>query len=257
MSDTTNETAPVNTSEATEAPATTAEAPASEAITLDSLTQAELGDAFGQTHKGINRQQVMSSLDPDAKKMVAGFQADYTRKSQELAAARKALEEERSQMRSLLSAEVEQQLKAQMALPTDVDISKPEGLQAYINAKVAEQLNASLEPQRQQMRDQQRRTEMQAFINSKSDFDTYKGEVIEAMKGYNMKMEDAYTLVKGRHADALIAAREEELARYKSATKDAGLTISTGRNPVATSPKGQSAWERFLWREEQKKINGK
>ena len=255
MSDNTNETAPVNTSEATEAPATPAEAPASEAITLDSLTQAELGDAFGQTHKGINRQEVMSSLDPNAKKMVAGFQADYTRKSQELSAARKALEEERSQMRSLLSKEVEDQLKAQMSVPKDVDLSKPEGLEAYINAKVAEKLNASLEPQRQQMKNTQRRTEMSAFINSKSDFEAYKGEVVETMKSYNMKLEDAYTLVKGRHADALIAAREAELAKYKAATKDAGLTISTGRNPVAARPKGQSAWERWLWTQEQAKLN--
>ena len=59
-------------------------------MTIEQLAEVAMTDEGG--HKGIDYNAVVSSLPEDAQKLMANLRADYTRKTQELAAQRKEVE---------------------------------------------------------------------------------------------------------------------------------------------------------------------
>lgn len=211
---------------------------------LGQLTKDDLGDAYGQNHKGINRKELMDSLGEDGRKYLANMQGDYTRKNQELAEMRKQLEERQA----LLGEETEKQIKAMQQLPSDIDLSKPESLQQYIQAQAAAMYDKMLQPQREKQRKDNRKAELKALIDNTPDWDSHKEDVFALMKerkeaGSTMRLEDAITMVRGRKYDSKVAELEAQLKQYNEAAKAAGIRVAVGRNGSTPKRKFKTATE--------------
>ena len=240
-----------NPTEPTEA----AEAPKEERpseLSLDQLLDMHLeGKEFeAEKHKGVDYKATIEALPEDAKRLIQNLRADYSRKTDAISKQKKALE---TREQTLLSSKTEEHLRKAMELPENIDIYDPEGLKQYINAKAAEQLQTLLKPAREKMAADQRRAEVDNFRKQHTDMDNYKDGIRKLIIEKNMKIEDAYFLLKGKESKSEKQRLNEELEAYKKAARETGFKVSTGRNTVTAKPKFATAYEAYEWRKKQMK----
>ncbi len=218
-------------------------------MSLDQLLDMHLkGKEFEtENHKGVDYAKTIEALPEDARKLIQNLRSDYSRKTGEISKAKRELE---MREQTLLSANTEEKLKAAANLPEDLDLYHPDGLKKYIEAKAAEQLQSLLQPARDKMAIELRKTQVNEFKAQHADFDSHKQDIAKlVVKG--MKIEDAYYLLKGRSAKEEQSKINQELEAYKKGARDAGFKVTTGRNTITTKPKFGSAWEAYEWRKKQ------
>ena len=216
-------------------------------LSLDQLLDMHLeGKEFeAEKHKGVDYKATIEALPEDAKRLIQNLRADYSRKTDSISKQKKALA---MREKTLLSSKTEDHLRKAMELPEDIDIYDADGLKKYINAKAAEQLQSLLKPAREQMAADVRKTEVQDFKRLHTDFDSYKDGITKLIIDKNMKIEDAYFLLKGMDSKSEKQKLNDELEAYKRAARETGFKVSTGRNTVAAKPKFSSAYEAYEWR---------
>lgn len=196
-------------------------------------------------HKGVDFKRVVEELPPDARKLVHNLREDYRKKTTEISQKARELE---TREQVLLSQTTQDKLAALSQLPEDIDLYDPAGLQRYIEAKAAEQLQSLLEPAREELRRQTRQQQVETFKSDKPDFDALKVKMAEVIKtGKVSTVEDAYHYVKGLSAQEEIRKREVELESYKRATREAGLKIASGVNSAPAKPVFKSAYDAYLY----------
>ena len=196
-------------------------------------------------HKGVDFKRVVEELPSDARKLVHNLREDYRKKTTTLSQKAKELE---TREQILLSQATQEKLAALSQLPEDIDLYDPAGLQRYIEAKAAEQLQSLLEPAREELRRQTRQQQVDLFKADKPDFDDLKVRMAEAIKtGKVSTVEDAYHYIKGLSAQDEIRKREVELESYKRATREAGLKVASGINSAPAKPVFKSAYDAYLY----------
>lgn len=210
------------------------------------------GEAFNsaEAHKGINYNKVMSELPDDAQKLLANFRSDYTRKTQELAAMKKQVEE---QQKALLNSDFAKNIKEKAEAEVAFDPFDDASVQAKIEQEVARRMQEMLNPLQQQYELQQNQMELDRFKAANPDLMEYKQDVAKLLlQNENLSLQQAYFIVKGQKQNEKARQLEEELTAYKSQAKEYGMLIGGTSRPskTPTVPKAvrdQGAYAVYQW----------
>lgn len=198
---------------------------------------------------GESWDSIFDSQPPEVQRAMSSLRGDYTRKTQELAAQRKELEQ---QQRSLLDNEVVQGLQEiAEAEGAEFDPFDPESFSTYVNKIVAQKLQALLAPIQEQQETAAAETKVQLFMNEHPDLKEDKGLRKEVknllLQNESLDLKQAYWIAVGQRSRAAAAINEEEQRRQKAAKRQSAQLVSTGarRNASTVSPdiKQLKAWE--------------
>ena len=224
-----------------------------EGASFDEFAKAQINNqnfSTTETHKGIDYNRVVSELPDDAQKLMANFRADYTRKTQELAAMRKQVEE---QQKALLNSDFAKNIKAKAETPVDFDPFDDASVQAKIEQEVARRMQEMLNPLQQQYELQQNQYELDKFKAANPDLMDYKQDVAKLLlQNENLSLQQAYFIVKGQKQNEKTRQLEEELSTYKTTAKEYGLMIGGTSRPskaptVPKSVRDQGAYAVYQW----------
>lgn len=231
------------------------DAPVSEAdysITLEELMSADFGDdpIMGQTHKGLKPyNEILQHLPEDARKLVSNLRAMSTQKTQEVAEQRRALDAERQNLirerELLLGGGFQKQINELATKPIEHDAWSEEGMQQRIQQEAAKMFQQMLNPLQVELEQAKRGAQLEAFKSANPDLLSFKEDIAKLLIAReDLKLEDAYYIVKGQKA-AEYAGKEKEAAKARvSATNK----TSTGQNiNGVTVPKFKDAWESYQW----------
>ena len=117
-------------------------------MTIEQLAEVAMTDEGG--HKGIDYNAVVSSLPEDAQKLMANLRADYTRKTQELAAQRKEVE---ALQQSLMNSEFNKTIDDLAGGDTvELDPYDNESFEKRIQQEVARRMQEMMKPIRQEQK---------------------------------------------------------------------------------------------------------
>lgn len=200
-------------------------------------------------HKGVDYNKVMSELPDDAKSMLGNLRADYTRKTQELAAMRKQLETERS---ALLNSEFTQNIAAMAAKEVTLDPYDDSSVEARIEKEVATRLQEMMKPLQTQYELNERQAKLDQFKVEHPDLTDYKTDIAKLlMTDETLTLERAYYIVKGQHTVSNKKAMEAELKEYKRAAKEYGLKVGgtqrATHNRVPETVRKQGGYAVYQW----------
>lgn len=208
--------------------------------------------------EGESWDSIYASMPPEAQRAMAEMRKIMTRKTQELAQERKALQAQHAALAS--SGLMEQLAQQAQSGPEDFDPFNPEHIKAAIQAKVAAQLQEILAPIAQQ---QQHREAVNRFESFKADHPDLMGDptvkqgVFEALQADpNLKLEAAYWMVKGR----ILSKQQEETAQrlqvrqraVQTAAKIGSTGLKPGRQVLSPDLKGASSWDIYTELKRQK-----
>lgn len=223
-------------------------------IDLDSLINADFGDdpAMQGTHKGIpDYKEVLKHIPENGRKLVQNLRASYTQKTQEIADLRRALEAEKrslQQQRELLSeSEFAKNVRELANKPVESDPWSDEGMQERIQQQAAQMMQQMLEPLQQDLAVQKRQAALESFKTKHPDVTSDELRVPIAkllMERPELKLEDAYYLVKGQKSIEL-SAQEKQVRQVQKQVLQKTSTGNAVRN--AAPPKFKSAWEAFQY----------
>jgi hypothetical protein len=219
-------------------------------LTLEELMVADFGEdpIMSQTHTGLKPyNQILESLPEDARKLVANLRAMATKKTQEVADGRRQLESERANLikdrEALLSGNFRSQIDQLATAPIQHDLWSEEGMQAKIQQEAAKMFQQMLNPLQQELEQSKRGAQLEAFKSANPDLLTHKTEIAKLLiEREDLKLEDAYYIVKGQKAGLQAAAdREGAKSRVAAVSK-----TSTGQNINGTVvPKFKDSWEAY------------
>jgi len=213
----------------------------------DPILDAEPDEPFS-----VNPNDALKNAPDDIKKLYANMRADYTRKTQALAEARKQMEAERA---ALTNGKFMDDLKAKAEADVGFDPFDPGSVQAHIDKQVAAALRQALEPVRQEVELSNRRAQLERFKAENPDINQpeVKRAVVQMLKDdESLSLERAYAIVQGNRALTEKRALEAELARIRGEAKQAGLKIggasrATGSGRVPAAIRQQGAWAVAQW----------
>ena len=223
-------------------------------IDLDSLINADFGDdpVMQGTHKGIpDYRKVLEHIPENGRKLVQNLRASYTQKTQEIADLRRALESEKrslQQQRELLSeSEFARNVRELATKPVESDPWSDEGMQERIQQQAAQMMQQMLEPLQQDLAVQKRQAALDSFKTKHPDVtsDDFRVPIAKLlMERPELKLEDAYYLVKGQKSIEL-SAQEKQVRQVQKQVLQKTSTGNAVRN--AAPPKFKSAWEAFQY----------
>lgn len=198
---------------------------------------------------GESWDSVYASQPPEVQRAMAEMRKMMTRKTQELAQERKALE---AQRRSLADSGLLQSLSEQAGkMPEEFDPFNAEHIQQAIEAKVAQRLKEVLEPLNQQSQHREAVNRFEGFKAEHPDLlndPEIKAGVAAALQAdEGLSLEAAYWMVKGKKLAAKQALDSEKAAIQKRAMQRAALMTDKGVKPgtpvLSPNLKSQSAWD--------------
>ena len=199
--------------------------------------------------EGESWDKVFDSQTPEAQRAMSSLRADYTKKTQELAAMRKELA---SQKEALLQSDVMKQLKATAEGEIeDFDPFDPESFKKYVEKEVSLRLAAVLQPMQEEQQKMQAQQKVSAFVEAHPELKTngeFKNEVKNLLlANESLDLESAYWIAKGKASAAQQAVSAEETKKRQEAAMRTASMISAGarRNAASISPnlKELKAWE--------------
>lgn len=206
-------------------------------FTIDQIISQHFDDpVFEQeSYKGLDARTIIESLPEDGKKLVQNLRSDYTRKTTELAKQKKSLEEREA---TILTTNV-QALRERMNIPDDIDIYSPDGLQKYVQAKVASALHEQQAPLIERFNEEKRRDELLKFKSEHPDMDSLKAEIIETMGSDGLDIKAAYWVAKGKAAEKDSASAAVAQREAKKEQRQAGMKVGVGApvNVKSNAPK--------------------
>lgn len=237
----------------------------SDNITLDDLMSIdqEKYPEFAQdtNHTGMKSlNHWMQHMPEDVRKHVANLRADYTRKTQEIANIRKELESQKAQViakdEHILNGNLAQKLKT-LELDKEYDLYDPEGMKSEIKRQAALMLKEMLEPAQEELNVKARQMQLDNFKRENPDLTNpeYKEPILDLLKTRpELKLEDAYFIVKAKVDSQKISKEREALAAQKMARKEVALKSAAGSRQSPTGqPQFKDAWSAFQYHKAQAK----
>ena len=220
-----------------------ADAMAADGAEVEIETQAE-GEA--PKKRGLSWEQAVKSVPPDIAKLMRGMQADYTRKTQEVAEQRKDFIREREALMKGKAA-----IEAPAELP-EYDPFNEDSINARIQAGIAKGLKAMLEPMQAEYEQMQAQDSYKSFLQEHPEFETDTGlrsEVQSLLEGNDsLDLETAYWAARGKKAKLEASQAKETRSARRKARQEAALTATatprrggTGRVPGRKDLKSMSA----------------
>jgi hypothetical protein len=177
--------------------------------------------------RGLSWEQAVKSVPPDIAKLMRSMQADYTRKTQELAEQRKDFLAERE---ALMKGK--QALQAPDEIP-EYDPFNEASIQARIEAEVTKRLQQVLEPMQAEYEQQQAQDNYRTFLQQHPDFESDTGlrsevqHLLEENDG--LDLETAYWAARGKRAKQQQA--EQSSSRQNSRRADGQRDGQPSRQP--------------------------
>jgi len=219
-------------------------------VTLEDLMNADFSDdpIMSQTHKGLKPyNEILQHIPEDARKLVANLRSMATQKTQEVAEQRRQLESERASLirerEALLNGTFAKNISELATKEVQFDPWSEEGMQQKIQQEAAKMFQQMLNPLQTELEQAKRGAQLEAFKSANPDLMTYKTEIAKLLVDReDLKLEDAYYIVKGQKAaQAAAADKEAARARVSSVAK-----TSTGNNVNGvTIPKFKDSWEAY------------
>jgi hypothetical protein len=207
-------------------------------------------------HKGMKPlHEWMAHLPEDVRKHVANIRSSYTRKTQELAEIRKALDAERSQLMQqqdfTLNNPFLRQAESELAKNEEYDLYTTEGMQAEIKRQAAKMLQEMMKPAQEEIQVKQRRMQLEQFKTENPELmdDAYRLPVAQMLQDRpELKLEDAFYIVKAKVDAQKLKAEREQVAKQRSDRRDALLKTSSGKSVTPSgTPKFRDAWEAYQY----------
>ena len=228
-------------------------------FTLDDLLQygAEEDPLFTDDaqHKGMKPlNEWIHNVPEDVRKHLANIRADYTRKTQALAAAKKEVEQAKEQMRLQTEGFVKGPLAQKLEnidTETEYDLFDADGMKAEIQRQAQLMLKQMLQPAQEEIEVQQRRLALDKFKmeNPEMTSPEYRTPIVELLQSRpELKLEDAFYIVKAKIDSQKSAAERAELADRKARQKETVLKSSKGtKAQTGGVPQFKSAIEAYNW----------
>ncbi len=214
-------------------------------------------------HKGMKPlHEWMQHIPEDVRKHVANIRSSYTRKTQELSEMRKALEFEKSELMRQQDHAVNnpflKRAEEELATDEEYDLYTPEGMQKEIKRQAAQMLQEMMKPAQEEMQIKQRRMQLEQFKTENPDLmdDQYRLPVAQMLQERpELKLEDAFYIVKSKVDAKKLKVEREQVAKQKSTRRETLRKTSSGKSvsPKGT-PKFRDAWEAFQYH---KNLNSK
>lgn len=231
-------------------PVVEAESNSDYGITLEDLMNADFSDdpIMSTTHRGLKPyNQILESIPEDARKLVANLRSMATQKTQEVAEQRRQLQQERENLirdrEALLSSSFRNNLQELATKEIQHDPWSEEGIQAKIQQESARMFQQMLAPMQAELEAAKHAASLEAFKSANPDIVQYRDDIAKLLiSREDLKLEDAYYMVKGQKA-AQYAAQEREAAKSRVS---AVSKTSTGQNiNGVTVPKFKDSWEAY------------
>ena len=218
--------------------------PTPERMTIEQLAEVDLNDEGG--HKGIDYGKVVSSLPEEAQKLMANLRADYTRKTQELAAQRKEVE---SLQKSLMNSEFNKTIDDLAGGETvELDPYDTQSFETRIQQEVARRMQEMMKPIRQEQELNTKRQALESFKSQNPDLMDYRDEIVPLLQSNEaLTLQDAYYIVKGKAQNEQLRKLQEENTARKEKMREAGLKINAGTKGGDRPPKGLKGYEIYKW----------
>jgi len=221
-------------------------------ITLEDLMSADFSEdpIMSTTHKGLKPyNEILQHIPEDARKLVANLRSMATQKTQEVAEQRRQLQLERESLirerEALLNGNFAKNVSELAQREVQYDPWSEEGMAAKIQQEAAKMFQQMLNPLQTELEQAKRGAQLEAFKAANPDLLTHKAEIAKLLvEREDLKLEDAYYIVRGQKAAAAAAAdKEAAKARVSSVAK-----TSTGNNVNGvTIPKFTDAWSAYQW----------
>lgn len=214
-------------------------------------------------HKGMKPlHEWMGHIPEDVRKHVANIRSSYTRKTQELAEMRKALEAERAELMRQQDMSVNNPFLAraeqELANEEEYDLYTPEGMQAEIKRQAAQMLKEMMKPAQEEIQIKQRRMQLESFKTENPELmdDAYRLPVAQMLQERpELKLEDAFYIVKAKVDAQKLKAEREQIANQKSQRRETLRKTSSGKSVTPSgTPKFRDAWEAYQYH---KSLNSK
>jgi len=211
-------------------------------------------------HKGMKPlHEWMQHIPEDVRKHVANIRSSYTRKTQELAEMRKALEAERMEIQrnqdNALNNPFLKRAEEELAKDEEYDIYTTEGMQAEIKRQAAQMLKEMMKPAQEEIQMKQRRFQLEQFKTDNPELmdDDYRLPVAQMLQDRpELRLEDAFYIVKAKVDAQKLKTEREQVAKQKSSRRETLRKTSGGKSvsPSGT-PKFRSAWEAYQYHKSQ------
>jgi len=207
-------------------------------------------------HKGMKPlHEWMGHIPEDVRKHVANIRSSYTRKTQELAEMRKALEAERAELMRQQDMSVNNPFLAraeqELANEEEYDLYTPEGMQAEIKRQAAQMLKEMMKPAQEEIQIKQRRMQLESFKTENPELmdDAYRLPVAQMLQERpELKLEDAFYIVKAKVDAQKLKAEREQIANQKSQRRETLRKTSSGKSVTPSgTPKFRDAWEAYQY----------
>lgn len=214
-------------------------------------------------HKGMKPlHEWMGHIPEDVRKHVANIRSSYTRKTQELSEMRKALEAERAELMRQQDMSVNNPFLAraeqELANEDEYDLYTPEGMQAEIKRQAAQMLKEMMKPAQEEIQIKQRRMQLESFKTENPELmdDAYRLPVAQMLQERpELKLEDAFYIVKAKVDAQKLKAEREQIANQKSQRRETLRKTSSGKSVTPSgTPKFRDAWEAYQYH---KSLNSK
>tara|TARA_R100001480_G_scaffold11968_5_gene20749 strand:+ start:681 stop:1472 length:792 start_codon:yes stop_codon:yes gene_type:complete len=171
----------------------------------------------------------VKGLDPGAADLMKGMHADYTRKTQELAALRKELQAEREAL-----------LSVRQDLPDDMPQYDPwdeKSVMARVERAAQARINEMTEAVQREYEARQAEQAYQGFVEEHPEFQTdqeLRAEVQTLLEGNeSLDLETAYWAAKGRRGRQQAAAQAERRKADRAAKRQAAQAVGVPRRGTA------------------------
>jgi hypothetical protein len=214
-------------------------------------------------HKGMKPlHEWMKHVPEDVRKHIANIRSSYTRKTQEIAEQRRALEQMKEDMlnqrQSVLDNSTVKHFE-QHITEEEYDPYTQEGMQAEIKRQAALMLKQMMEPAQQKMQaelEMERRTlALQQFKSDHPDLTAPEMKMPIAQllaERPELKLEDAYYIVKSKMENQRNKEERQLEQQRKANRKNSFKSVSGGKSVTPSgTPKFRDAWEAYQWHKNQ------
>jgi hypothetical protein len=212
-------------------------------------------------HKGMKPlHEWMQHIPEDVRKHVANIRSSYTRKTQEIAEMRKALEAERAELQRQQDSALNNPFlkRAEEELANDeqeYDIYTTEGMQAEIKRQAAKMLQEMMKPAQEEIQMKQRRMQLEQFKTDNPELmqDDYRLPVAQMLQErFELRLEDAFYIVKAKVDAEKLKTERAQLEQQKSTRRETLRKTSSGKSVTPSgTPKFRSAWEAYQYHKSQ------
>ena len=230
---------------------------------IDELINASFDDdpVMNQEHHkiGVPYQEVLKHIPENGRKVIQNLRSSYTKKTQEIAAMRADLDAQRAdlirQKELLTTGAFRENVDAKANSTEEYDIWDSAGRQKEIERQAAKRMQQMIAPLQQEVQVQQREIELQKFKTAHPDLKEHRLGIAKLLnEREDLKLEDAYWLVKGRAAEAEAREARENKLTNRANSREGLYKTSNGTNVSPKNikaPKFKSAWEAYQYHRSQ------